>query len=334
MTPSTKRGVNFPESAAVGLGWLSLTFRSHSDTTRGLLVRQVLEAIGESDPRPRDRAIKGYTDALDVLSDSAIGWTDERPREVHLTLKQQDCSWQRAGELLEVADGCESWRCTRLDLNFDDHTRAADPGTIAEACAAGQCVTRVDLDQVESIARRCIVQSVYVGSRSSDRYLNVYDKDAERAQVLGKPVALGTYGVRWELRLRNERATAQLNALRGLADVDELLAAFWGAVSTLVDFRQRDRSRRGHHLDGLPRVAWFARLAGDVARQSTYLPRAPETEDWRYWRLHRWLFGCAAAVAELVQRSPDREILYELISDGAERLEQRRLRAAARVAAA
>jgi hypothetical protein len=154
--------------------------------------------------------------------------------------------------------------------------------------------------------------------------------------VLAKPIALGTYGVRWELRLRDERATAQLKALRAVPDVDELRTAFWSAICSLVDFRARDRSRRGHHVANaeLPRLDWFARLAGEAVRQTTYLAREPESDDWRYWRLHRWLFSCAAAVAELVRRDQDHDVLYELLAEGAERLQRRRERAAARVTAA
>src|SRR5947209_15642828 len=97
VTPPTDRGVDFP----VGLGWLGLTLRAHTDSGRAALISDILAAVGEDDPRERG-PIRGYPEALGVLDESAIGWTDERPREVHLTLKQTDCTWWRFSNLLGV----------------------------------------------------------------------------------------------------------------------------------------------------------------------------------------------------------------------------------------
>lgn len=335
MTPLTKSGVNFPESAPVGLGWLSLTVHAWTEVERSRVVGGMLTAVGESDPRVREHGVKHYESGLDVLSGSAIGWTEKRPTEVHLTLKQSDCSWGRLAELVELAKECAAWKVTRLDLNYDDATRAASPAAVMDACADGNAVTRVDLDRVQGIVVNREIQSVYVGQRSSDRYLNVYDKDAERAHALKKPVALGTHGIRWELRLKDERATALVQKLMTLRDVDELRETFWAAVTSLVDFRQRAGTRgRGHHLEKLPRLDWFAQLAGQLARQSTYLPRVVESEDVRLWRLNRWIFHSAAALAEWAEKHPHPTIVREMLDYGAERLAEKRFRARAQLATA
>ena len=330
MTPSTNRGVNFPvEAAGIGLGWLAITFRAHTDSGRGALLRQVLHAVGVDDPRPRARGIRGYDQALDVLTESAVGWTDDRPREVHLTLKQADCSWERFAALLQVADGAESWQASRVDLNYDDQERTALPGDVEAAVVAGDVITRADR-RVHSTYLGGVCQSVYVGAMSSDRTLNVYDKDQERADRTRGPVELGRYGVRWELRLKDDRAT---RAVRDLRQVAEPVSYFWQSVCSLVDFVDR-RGVKAHHTERAQRLAWFAELTGAAARLKPYRAREAESETRRYWRLHRWLFTCAAAVAELQELAPNPLIIRELLADGADRLAQRRARAASRIHAA
>jgi len=316
---------------------LSITFRAWSETQRGPLLRTVLEAIGEDDPRSRHAGIKGYADSLDVLDASAVGWTDDRPRELHLTLKQRDCSWSRFAALMDVADAAESWKVARLDLNYDDRARHATPADVSDAMVAGDVVTRCDREHFDGRTVGGQLLSVYVGKLQSDRCLNVYDKDAEQAQVLRQPVAIGTHGVRWELRVKDERATTLAQTLRTLPDVDELLQTFWHAVTSLVDFRARaGASRATHHNEDLVRLPWFSALAGDAARQASYLPRAPEAEHVRWWRLERWLKSqVVATLAEYVEQADDSVVaLQSLLEVGADRLQLRRDRAARTLAVA
>jgi Replication initiation factor len=335
MTPPTNSGVNFPDDAAIGLGWLSLTLYSWTANERGRVVHGLLDALGESEPRTRERGPKHYDQGVDVLGASAIGWTDERPTEVHLTLKQRDCSWQRFAAILQLADACERWKATRVDLNYDDAARVVEPAELVSACRDGNAVTRVDLDRVQAVMVGGVVQSVYVGQRSSERYLCVYDKDAERAAAERKPVAVGTHGVRWELRQHDERATQMVKRVRALRDAHALREAFWSAVVSLVDFRQRDRSGRvGHHYEKWPRLEWFSRLAGQLARQASYLARTPEREDVRLWRLDKWLVHCAAAVAEWQEKHENPTAMRDLLDFGATKLADRRARTRAVISAA
>jgi Replication initiation factor len=328
MTPPTKRGVDSP----VGLGWLSLTLRAHSDNERSQLIRDVLQAAGEADARPRSTGIKGYPQALDVLDASAVGWTDERPREVHLTLKQRDCSWERFDALMRLADRCESANVARLDLNVDDRARVATPADVAAACVQRQVVTRVDAQHVETHGHGLAIESVYIGSRASDRHLNVYDKDVEQAHALRRPVPLGTYGVRWELRLRADRAAAAARAFSSRRDP----AAFWHLVLQLVDFADRPSDRQ-HGRRGAHRLTWFAALVGDQSRDVPYGPRPLEDPDVRLARLQGWLARqIARPLAEVDEHYSGRGVLFvrELLADGYSRLAERRARSRSQVAAA
>lgn len=321
--------------ADVALGWLSLTLHAWTEAERGPLLRRTLDALGESEPRPRAKGPQHYQEGLDVLSSSAIGWREDRPTELHLTLKQSDCSWPRFAALMEVADAASDWKVSRVDLNYDDARRVAEPGDVLDACWSGNVVTRVEAENAEGIAKNGHYQTAYVGARASDRYLCVYDKDAERAHALKQPVAVGTHGVRWELRLRDERATGVVRHIRDLVDVYALRESFWQAIVSLIDFRERPASaRRTHHLEKLPRLAWFARLAGQLARQATYLPRPEENDAKRLWRLNHWLFHVSAAVAEWAEKHPDPLIVRELLQDGGDKLERRRARARAVIAVA
>jgi hypothetical protein len=333
MTPPTNRGVNFPDTAPIGLGWLSITFRAKTHTEGVFLTRRIAEAIGEPHPRERERGIQGYETAFDVLSSSAIGRTTDRPMEAHLTLKQSDCSWQRFAALVELADTCESWRVSRLDLNYDDAARTATPQAVQAAISAGHVVTRADR-QNHAVARGGVISSVYVGSRASDRLLNVYDKDAERADALREPIAIGTYGVRWELRLKDARAIAAVAELRGLDDTGALVRFFWSLVRSLVDFRHAaEPGRTGHHYEVRPLLDWWRDLVDDAERRALYERRQPEDPNWRMWRKTRWLNTCAVAVAEVVEFQPDPLWLRELVRYGSEVLAERRARVTLQLAA-
>jgi Replication initiation factor len=311
----------------VGLGWLSVTLRAWTANGRGPLLRQLVHAVGEDDARPRQTGIKGYPQALDVLDCSAVGWTDDRPTEVHLTLKQTDCTWERFDRVMAVADGAESWKVARLDLNVDDVARRATAQDVLQACQARNVVTRADVSSPE-VAGRGAIQSVYIGSRASDRHLCVYDKDAERAQAMRAPIALGTHGVRWELRLRDQRATAAARACRssrGLRD-------FWHQVLLLVDFRERSTEvDRRHGGRRSRRLDWFAELVGDQERQPPYAPRVPEDEYVRAWRLRRWVVDMARPLAEVAEVEPE-WFMRELMAEGFRKLADRRARATQAVA--
>jgi Replication initiation factor len=336
-TPPTRRGVHFPAEGAspVGLGWLSITVRGRDELDRAHIARQLVDVL-DADPRPRERGIKGYEHAVDLLAESALGWTDRRPNEVHLTLKQSDCTWQRLADVVACAEQFEEWHATRLDLNYDDVERRVEPDEVLAAGRRGDVVTRAArFSRTEDYRRGGLelASSVYIGSIDSDRRLNVYDKDLERAQALGQPVALGTYGVRWELRLRDDRATRTLLEICARTrEVAELAAFFWRNVLDLVDFRTATAAT-GHHNESRERLPWFAQLVGPLERGQGYHPRPPEPANFRLWRLERWLrHQVASAIAELDELQPIGEhggpgFVSQLVESGYRRLLQRRARA-------
>jgi Replication initiation factor len=339
MTPPTDRGVYSPSDASVvgsactdvGLGWLSVTMRADRPTERGHLVRQVLHAVGDVG-RVREHGLKGYPQALDVLTGSAVGWTDERPTEVHLTLKQSDCSWERFDAVMAIATAAANCKVTRLDLNVDDLGRRVRPLEVLAAYRGGDVVSRLQKSSDGSVYGRdgrILQESVYLGALGGDRSLNVYDKDLERANVTGKPVELGTHGIRWELRLRDERATraaGELNSSRKNA------VHFWRLVLGLVDFRTRSADRQ-HGSRRTARAPWFAELVGDLEREPVYSQRVPEDPWTRAWRLRRWIVSVAAPLAEVAEVEPE-WFVRELLRGGFERLAARRSRASSAAAVA
>ena len=98
---------------------------------------------------------------------------------------------------------------TRLDCALDDRTmhRPADR-SIKAAIQAGQCVTRAD--RMQTIASSSIHkgtpsgETLYLGSPHSQTLLRIYDKRAE-LQAKGRQ-DWESYGIRWELQFKQERA--------------------------------------------------------------------------------------------------------------------------------
>lgn len=90
-------------------------------------------------------------------------------------------------------------RITRLDIAFDDFTGLLDIDTVCDDARSGAYVSRWD-------SRKTLVtysqggNSIQFGSRSSEMYLRIYDKAAERGYDDGR------HWVRTEIVLKRERA--------------------------------------------------------------------------------------------------------------------------------
>jgi hypothetical protein len=171
---------------------------------------------------------------------------------------------------LREVEGC---KVSRLDVAADFEAEGWSPHRVASLLVDG------DLSAPDSELAACAVTRVrrsswdwkrrgavfYVGSGQGERMLRVYDKGVESGGRLT--------GLRWELQLRDEWATAF--AWRYLEVRRRRLGELWAACLVgFLDVREVPGSRR--NVQRRDRLAWFEAFVG-AARAATLAPACLST---------------------------------------------------------
>lgn len=233
-----------------------------------------------------------FYDSVQALAVGRCDWHSQRPeQQLLVTLTGAECARATAegvdlaGVLKHVLEGV-SGRFTRLDFALDVYTPGADPMDVKRAWDAGQ---------VRTAARTCgdvgmtgpggvdLGRTVYLGSRTSERVLRVYDK----ARLEGVE---GVW-VRVELECKGDYAHALARsmlaqgvipagktALRQFmtADVPWLTEAMNSEDVPMVPIEDKDTDRR----------RWYREQILPAVERD--LARGPERQ-WLRWQLQRAL---------------------------------------------
>jgi len=168
---------NSPSKGSID--WLRYTVSPQLGPARATPAHPVFEA-SERELRPLP-----FYDRAQALGAGRCDWHSERPEmRLLVTLTGAECA-RCAAEGLDLADVLRhavegvTGRVTRLDFALDVYTPGADPMDLKRAWDAGQ---------VRTPARTCgdvgmtgpggvdLGRTVYLGSRTSERVLRVYDK--------------------------------------------------------------------------------------------------------------------------------------------------------------
>lgn len=127
-------------------------------------------------------------------------------------------------------------KATRVDIALDIYDGRASVSSFANALKLGDAVTSSktwrNLENAEG------GQTCYIGSRSSERMVRVYDKKAERAAAL---VEVGSSNwIRIELEAKGDRAKDFMNACRDNDIVDVMRSHLRAAIEfpTISDWRK------------------------------------------------------------------------------------------------
>ncbi len=242
----------------VRVDWFSFTVR---EASRSALERAVSEALGcgrdaWGDAGPRQR----YEMSREGPCGSFIAFSRGRP-DLHVRLPGKACGRadQESLRRLFAWAKANNGKPTRIDLAIDDMQERCGPRFVKEQFEGPTRRSRVKYSCLTVKSTRDgdrIGESLHLGSMSSTRCLNVYDK---RLESQGQIQA-----TRWELRSKDERACAVLDELVVRDD--------WGRVACeqlvdLVDFREESGNR----------CAWFADLVGD-AEAARLVQEKPEPD--------------------------------------------------------
>ena len=242
------------------IDWLSFTVPSG-------LVKETMELL-EGDWIKDKGGFRGYPQCwMTVASDRGVGklgtGAERALFEVHVDLSAGIVSCWPPTKVRTVLQWVQKQQghLTRIDCALDDRAGSVALTTIKQAIADGQCVTRAD--RLQMIASSSIHngtpqgETLYVGSPHSQTLLRIYDKRAELQ--MKEREGWESYGVRWELQLKQDRAQVCGQVLSHIEESDWLEFVI-GVLRSYVDFRDTTRDEPDEDRYRSPLLGWWKEL--------------------------------------------------------------------------
>lgn len=189
----------------------------------------------------------------------------------------------------------EIGRFTRLDLALDDHRVHFTPGDIRAFIASGQMVSRFRSGRREEgfdLSSDCPVgDTLYLGSRSSEVMLRIYDKKLE--QLVKHPdMEISDPWVRWEFQFTGDRADALAHEILKHDCIGMLFFEILNNYVRLIVCTEKNRSR-------CPMLPEWASFIACVRKLSLYCPPVEKTlndkKEWIVWQVLPTLTGIILA---------------------------------------
>jgi len=237
--------------------------------------------------------------------------------KVYLTPGRPDCLVMLPGQACEAlgltATVAAALACnlsiTRLDVAWD--CAGVTPGQVLSSFLAGDVVTRVHRAPIEERQgqitgwkeeRSGEGTTVKFGSRSSERFLRVYDRRGP---------------TRFEMEVKGDRAGLLWEYLLK-HDEEDWSGAAMAHLRDFIDFRDRSQ---GQQPRACPLLEWWSAIVADAGRTALPIPRKPRTFAGAVATVeYQW----SATVAMVADSQPDPEgYLLGLLELGRDR---RRLR--------
>jgi phage replication initiation protein len=290
------------------IDWLSFTLPT--DTVKDTM--EVLEGEWTKSPT----GFRGYPLSwMTVASDRGVGklgtGAPRSPLEVHVDLSAGIVSAWPTGKVRTVLQWVlkHEGHLTRLDCALDDRTSTVALHTIKAAIEAGQCVTRAD--RMQTIASSSIHtgapsgETLYVGSPHSQTLLRIYDKRAE-LQAKARD-DWQSYGIRWELQLKQERAQVCGQVLSYIEDTD-WLEFMIGILRSYVDFRETSREESDEDRYRATLVGWWQVLTDGFKKGRLLI----EKDEQSMPKVKRWVkHSVAPMLAVICAHHPDGQAWLE-----------------------
>lgn len=206
---------------------------------------------------------------------------------------------------------------TRFDLAIDDiGTAFFSLPELSSILSSGNYVSKFrkwkELIKYQDGNKYC-GYTIYLGSRSSDVMLRVYDKQLEQNEKLlacGERPIEQTW-VRWELELKGERAKAACNLIMQGVSIGNITI---GVLSNYLRLINSDSTRKSRCST---MEKWLTFLDG-VSRISLYMPKEPRTiNKVKNW-LMRQVAPCLATI--IISEYGDSNFIHTLLESGERRL--------------
>jgi phage replication initiation protein len=290
------------------IDWLSFTLPSGT-------VKETMEIL-EGEWIKSQGGFRGYPLSwMTVASDRGVGkvgtGAPRAPLEVHVDLSAGIVSTWPSAKAQTVLQWVLSHEghLTRLDCALDDRASTVPLHTIKQAIEAGQCVTRAD--RMQTIASSSIHtgtpcgETLYVGSPHSQTLLRIYDKQAELQAKARED--WGSYGIRWELQLKQERAQVCSQVLSHIEETD-WLEFMIGVLRSYVDFRDTSREEPDEDRYRSPLLGWWEGLTDGFRKGRLVV----EKDSQSLPKVKRWVkHSVAPMLAVICAQHPDGQAWLE-----------------------
>lgn len=265
------------------IDWLDFTIPTLSKVDRDYYFRRWSKFLhGAADI---ERNMHGYDRVFTLLAGKGfMMWNRERlDMGLHITLSAQALAlWCAMGpsdrsiyELLIEVRNCKG-KFTRIDVAFDTPDVHIDQ--VREAIEVGELVTKARDVALYQKLRGSPGTSIYIGSKSSDRLVRIYDKASER----------GVPGVwtRFETQYRKKYADKVVDYIL-LSDV-----SMESLVVSSFDFREVGNVRTNTRS----RSGWWSAILGEFEKVEFTIKRVIQTvqqrADWVRSQVSRTLATC------------------------------------------
>ncbi|MFD1387544.1 replication initiation factor domain-containing protein [Oceanobacillus oncorhynchi subsp. oncorhynchi] len=210
---------------------------------------------------------------------------------------------------------CERFkgRCTRIDIAINDFKAYVSIPTLLNKIFAGECVSKfrafdfMGSGLIDSGEKNGV--SIYLGSKSSDFYLCLYQKDYEQAKKLNIPIEDVEIKNRYELRLKNERAQELIRLIQESGIVSENVIA---VLNNYVRFVDKGTQKAKKHWQVNKK---WENLIGEMGKKLK-LTTEP-TEDF-YEKSEAWVEKSVAPTLKMIQSADEelnRDKLNEMINN-------------------
>lgn len=208
---------------------------------------------------------------------------------------------------------------TRLDLAVDDI--GANYYTLPDLSAilaSGNYVSKFrsykEIKENKN-ANTCIGHTIYLGSRTSDAMVRVYDKQLEQSK---KRLASGEAPimypwVRWEMELKRERAQVAASRIASGMNLNEIIVGVLYNYFRIIDLDNTQKSRCS------TADKWLKFVDG-ITRLSLFLAPVKKTVD----KVKNWLMRQVASslATVVIADEGDAEFIHKLLESGSTRLKK------------
>lgn len=276
-------------------------------------------------PQLRPRGIRGYTHSATICGSGVVGWSPERPEQkVHVQMPSTALS-----QAVEAMPGLGHVRpllqflveagavMRRVDFALDDLRGLLSMARIGQHVAQDWFVSRSrQVDRYQRL-RGGDGETFFFGSRSSESYVRIYDKRAER---MDKGEDDPGHWIRVELELKGDKAQAVVESYLGQSE-----AYLVGLLRGLLEFKEPSSDETKTRWLTAP---WWAELLDGAEKVRLSMPREQPTLE----RCKSWMHDQVAPSLAMVLEAEGSDRFFEqLVASGRTRLsdQQRAIIAAA-----
>jgi phage replication initiation protein len=210
----------------------------------------------------------------------------------------------------------EIGQVSRIDLAIDDFgCKYFSTDDLVQALTDGRCVSK--FRTWRNVCEKTMTgektgHTVYMGSRTSEIFLRVYDKRLEqRKQGMDGQTPIDTEWIRWEFELKGDRANQVMDALISRDSIGSVCFGLLSNYFRIINLDNNNRSRCS--VDPL-----WEKFIDRIRPLKLYVPDSPKTlEDKKQWVLTQVMPTLAGIV---IADSGSLEFITDNLVHSAERM--------------